>query len=194
MVIPTSTKDLVTEAQSPINKRCLAKALTPPVSLKNFFSVQPKPLNNKDSDTPDRNQQDDSSRASATSQAPHRGDNKPSRSQPAGKLKGVQMKLLDSFAAPTRADCPIIIDNGGPQRQGPSQEEKEHSSKHRKRKSEPGSSNTSLPKMFKQAESLPVTTCPVCALKIEAASNSAINLHIDQCLAKSSSQLSHNLS
>ena len=54
VAIPTSAKDIVIEPQAPINKKSQAKALTPPVSLKNFFHVQPKPSESVDSERTDK--------------------------------------------------------------------------------------------------------------------------------------------
>ena len=54
VAIPTSAKDIVIEPQAPINKKSQAKALTPPVSLKNFFHVQPKPSETVDSERTDK--------------------------------------------------------------------------------------------------------------------------------------------
>ena len=54
VAIPTSAKDIVIEPQAPINKMSQAKALTPPVLLKNFFHVQPKPSETVDSERTDR--------------------------------------------------------------------------------------------------------------------------------------------
>ena len=203
VVIPMAAKDIVLESQTPVNKKSLAKALTPPVSLKNFFPVQPKvafpvckdnqlqPVikNRKHSDT-------------ATGVAPvfscgaggAGGDGDDHKEQPkkvysddggSAKIKPVQ-KLLQNFATvssttkkgPTTEDVQSC-------RKGMSPSERGQSSAKRKRKLEvkPDGSTDSLTKLFKQAESMAVMTCPVCNLRLEAQSNSAINLHLDKCLA-----------
>ena len=170
-----SAKELVFEAQTPINERCQTKALRPPVSLKNYFSVKPK---NVDTDDIDKQSLSDI----AHMESPSFYDGRQNTLKSASKLKPVQMKLVDSLPAlpsATNPETPIIIDDG---ESHSSQVEKQVS---RKRKSvEPGI--TSLTKLFKQANRPHVTTCPVCGLKIEDVSNSGINLHIDKCLKRSS--------
>ena len=169
VAIPTSAKDIVIEPQAPINKKSQAKALTPPVSLKNFFHVQPKP-----SETERTDRQSDEK----TTQEQHRSL---VRVKPSGKAKPVQMKLLDSFtAAPTTAATAVPSMS-----KAPSPVEK---SSKRKRKL-PGEASThgSLTKLLKQASRLQTSVCPLCSAEIEDASNSGVNLHIDKCLAGPSS-------
>ena len=170
VAIPTSAKDI--EPQAPINKKSQAKALTPPVSLKNFFHVQPKPSETVDSERTDK-QSDEK-----TTQEQHRSL---VRVKPSGKAKPVQMKLLDSFtAAPTTAATAVPSMS-----KAPSPVEK---SSKRKRKL-PGEASThgSLTKLLKQASRLQTSVCPLCSAEIEDASNSGVNLHIDKCLAGPSS-------
>ena len=169
VAIPTSAKDIVIEPQAPINKKSQAKALTPPVSLKNFFHVQPKPSETVDSERTDK-QSDEN-----TTQEQHRSL---VRVKPSGKAKPVQMKLLESFtAAPTTA-VPSMSKASLPV---------EKSSKRKRKLPGEASTHGSLTKLLKQASRLQTSVCPLCSAEIEDASNSGVNLHIDKCLAGPSS-------
>ena len=202
VVIPMAAKDLVIELQTPINKKSQARALTPPVSLKNFFVVKPKSSCRTDNELSRMEMAENKPKhrgmlaarpttCSSFSVKTLQGKEKPNDNS--NKSKHVQMKLFDSFTAvppPTSTGCPVVIDDVESQCTSRSASVKELSPEHRKRKSqaEPGS-DAPLLKMFRKAEKLSVMTCPICSLKIEALSNSAINLHIDKCLANS---LSHS--
>jgi hypothetical protein len=195
VVIPMAAKDILLETQSPINKKSLAKALTPPISLKNFFPVQPKvagPVYKDDRSGPvvkDQKHFD-----TATGMSPDfSGGGGDQKEQPkkvnsesgSAKLKPVQKRLHDFAAASsTTKRGPVTSEGVESSRKGRSLSERGQSSAKRKRKLEvkPGSSSDSLTKMFKQAESVTVVICPVCNLQLEAQSNSAINLHLDKCL------------
>ena len=177
IVIPTAAKDVVIEVQTPINKRALTKALTPPVSIKNFFTVKPK-------STISVTEVDVKPDAVSSADLPP-SDDKTKKDNTSGKTKPVQVKLWDSFTATppaTSRGCPTVIEDGVSGQCSSN----EHSLGQRKRRL-PGGTN-SLIKMFKHSESLSAKTCPVCGLKIDAISNSAINLHIDKCLASSAAQ------
>ena len=166
---PHQLKAFVIEPQAPINKKSQAKALTPPVSLKNFFHVQPKPSETVDSERTDK-QSDEK-----TTLEQHRSL---VRVKPSGKAKPVQMKLLESFtAAPTTAATAVPSMS-----KAPSQVEK---GSKRKRKL-PGEASTHG-SLMKQASRLQTSVCPLCSAEIEDASNSGVNLHIDKCLAGPSS-------
>lgn len=174
-----AAKDVVIEAQSPINKKALFKALKPPVSIKTFFPVKSKTVNEVDVKpglkTEVKNVCNTATSAGSTSV----------NDKGKSKVKPAQVKLLDSFGTmlpSTTTECPIVIDDG----ESDHCRSKEHTSGPRKRKlpTEPCGTN-SLAKMFKRAETLSVISCPVCGLKIEDISNSAINLHIDKCLMNS---------
>lgn len=177
IVIPTAAKDVVIEVQTPINKKALTKALTPPVSIKNFFPVKPRSTSvNEVHVKPD---------AVSGRELPPTDDRR-KKGNTSSKVKPVQVKLFDSFTAmppATSKDHPIVIEDEEPGGQCSSNE---LSSGQRKRKLPGGT--TSLVKMFKRSESLSAMTCPVCGLKMEAISNSAINLHIDKCLISSTAQ------
>ena len=170
--IPTSDKDIVFEAQVPVNEKFRRKALTPPVSLKQFFHVEPKPMDTHplklDSSVADPNMQEGDCKRSDKSQK------FPLESKECGKSKGVQMKLLDSFAARS-------TDVGSTQ----SSSDKGPSARKR-RFQEETTAQGSLPKLFKQASNICQSICPVCGVLIKDVSNSGINLHIDKCLEKSS--------
>ena len=134
---------MVIEVQTPINKKALTKALTPPVSIKNFFQVKPKSEIDAKPDA-----------ASSTDSLP--SDDKRKKGNTSGKMKPVQAKLLDSFTAITPAtsrDCPIVIEDGESEGQCSSNE---HSSGQRKRRLPCGTN--SLVKMFKRSESLSAMT------------------------------------
>lgn len=167
--IPTSDKDIVFEAQVPVNEKFRRKALTPPVSLKQFFHVEPKPMDThlvkSDSSAADPNMQERDYK---------RSDKCPSEPKECGKSKGVQMKLLDSFAVRS-------TDVGSTQ----SSFDKGQSARKR-RLQEETTAQGSLPKLFKQASNICQSICPVCGVLIKDVSNSGINLHIDKCLDKSS--------
>ena len=172
VAIPTSAKDIVIEPQTPINKKSQAKALTPPVSLKNFFHVQPKPSESVDSERTDK-QIDEK-----TTLEHHRSL---VRVKPSGKAKPVQMKLLESFtAAPTTAATavPSMSKASSPV---------EKSSKRKRKLPGEASTHGSLTKLLKQASRLQTSVCALCCAEIEDASNSGVNLHIDKCLAGPSS-------
>ena len=172
VAIPTSAKDIVIEPQAPINKKSQAKALTPPVSLKNFFHVQPKPSETVDSERTDK-QIDEK-----TTLEQHRSL---VRVKPSGKAKPVKMKLLESFtAAPTTAATalPSMSKASSPV---------EKSSKRKRKLPGEASTHGSLTKLLKQAGRLQTSVCPLCSAEIEDASNSGVNLHIDKCLAGPSS-------
>ena len=203
VVIPMAAKDIVLESQTPVNKKSLTKALTPPVSLKNFFPVQPKvavPVSKDNQLQPVMKDQKHSDTATGVAPAfsggggggggdgdDHKEQLKKVNSDDSGsaKLKPVQ-KLLQNFAtvSSTTKRGPATEDVQS-YRKGRSLSEKGQSSAKRKRKLEVkrDGSTDSLTKMFKQAESMAVMICPVCNLRLEAQSNSAINLHLDKCLA-----------
>jgi hypothetical protein len=180
-VIPTSARDVVLEPQSPINKKSEAKALTPPVSLKHFFQVQPKPADMFQRVTTVTNKQESTVCVESESLEVK------SRTELLGKLIPTQTKLMDSFAV--SSPTPTAVKGK------PSKMEKGQSLSKRKRKpiAEPDK-YTSLAKMFKKESSLPSSMCPVCGARIEDVSNCGINRHIDKCLAKSSSASSINQS
>lgn len=196
-VIPMAAKDIVLESQTPINKKSLAKALTPPVSLKNFFPVQPKvavPVREDAQVQPvvkDQKHSDTATGLSPVFSGGGGGGDDDRKEQlkkinldDSGSAKKPVQKLLQNFATvssttkkgPTTEDVQLC-------RKGKSVSERGHSLAKRKRKLEVKPEGSALTKMFKQAESMAVTICPVCNLQLEAQSNSAINLHLDKCLA-----------
>ncbi|CAI8002568.1 hypothetical protein GBAR_LOCUS3420 [Geodia barretti] len=100
VAVPTAAKDFVFEVQVPVNEKFKRKALTPPVSLKTFFHVEPK-LPNVDSNSAGTAKQKEGS---------DKSHKLPLKTKELDKPKAVQMKLLDSFnATPTgmpRAQSP----------------------------------------------------------------------------------------
>ena len=164
------------EAQVPVNEKFKRKALTPPVSLRTFFLVKPKPddTSTVNSSITDRAQQKECHKESSQL---------PLETKDSGKPKAVQMKLMDSFAAASTAMKKI---------QSPSDKGQSVGKRKRKFQEEHTSTHTSLTKLFKQASDVRQTECPVCGVHIEDVSNSGINLHIDKCLEKSSTPPVHS--
>lgn len=194
VMVPMSAEDIVLEQQSLVNRKCQTKALTPPVSLKNYFTVKPKCFDPESKPSDLENIKVESHKNESVRTLCVEAKTSNSDGIKRGKVKTpVQMKLMDAINAmpsPTSSKGPI--DEEMPQGKVQSSVEKEQAPRSRKRKInvEPSRSTNSLTKMFKQTDSLCATKCPVCGLVIEDASNSAINLHLDSCLAKSISQSS----
>ena len=203
-VIPTAAKDLIIETETPINKRSLGRALKPPVSLKNFFTVEPNAhgagqTDNEGSGAYEAHKKEEPgpSWASGTTskQLIHKATSAkahPKKESHISKNKGVQLKLVDSFTAvlpPTSTENPIIVKDEGSQETRPV---KDMMIGKRKRRSQDVESDCSSPlvKVFKKTEKQSIMTCPICGFKFEDTSNSGINHHLDICLAGTSSHQS----
>lgn len=197
-VIPTAAKDLVIETETLINKRCLGRALKPPVSLKNFFTVEPNVphrVENKGSDTHEAEVKEEPGPSLVngiiSKQLTHKSTlakAHPKKESHSSRSKGVQLKLVDSFTAvppPTSTENPIIVEDEGSQETRPVKELM--IGKRKKRSQDVESDCSPLVKVFKKTEKQSIMTCPICGLRFEDSSNSGINHHLDICLAGTNS-------
>ena len=198
MSLPTAAKNLTIEPESPVNKKSLAKALTPPVTLRNFFKPKAGPragelnLTAKEgsgtvscvTDAPSLSLKSNSSEIEGVC------DNATSRQEvktsvrgaeiSASKARGTQMKLTASFAkAPssTSRENPVLVDEETAvelelKRKG----EKGQNVMLGKRKSE------DCPPVMAARKRRAVARCPVCGKEFVGISNVDLNHHLDSCL------------
>ena len=177
--LPTAAKDLTVEPEPPVDKKAIAKAFTPPVTLRNFFKPKTtKELKQESHTTTSEADGVESWCPTSRQEDVEAKDAKTVSIASSSKPRDTQMKLTDSFAkapAPTSRDTPILIDetSGGALRA----REKVQSTRLGKRKSE-----ECVP-IVKALKRRVVMHCPVCSKEFTDVSNFDLNQHLDSCLS-----------
>lgn len=177
--LPTAAKDLTVEPEPPVDKKAIAKAFTPPVTLRNFFKPKTtKELKQEPHTTTSEADGVESWCPISRQEDMEAKDAKTVSIASSSKPRDTQMKLTDSFTkapAPTSRDAPILIDetSGGALRT----REKVASTRLGKRKSE-----ECVP-IVKALKRRVVMHCPVCNKEFTDVSNFDLNQHLDSCLS-----------
>ena len=184
--LPMATKDQTVELETPVNKKSLAKALTPPVTLHTFFKKQTAAettttIEVTQADKMDRGVVDSCLETKGVKSATGVSKLPSSISKP----KSLQMKLVSSFAKappPSTPDNPILIDGST---EIPAEVVSNKTRRPAKRKSEDVEKGAPILKALKRMERKVVVMCPVCSKEFSDVTNFDINRHLDACLGSS---------